>query len=259
MSAPPPDSDPDDRLDAVQKVCAVLRALTEHSPAALRDIAQTAELNKVTALRILGTLVTEGFVQRPVGGKTYALGPQAVAMSLAFRRSSDVLALARPALTEIALVSGDSVVLSLRAGAEAICVDRQTGDFPIQSNYLFLGTRRPLGIGAGATAILATLPEREIESLLLLLQPQLSRFPRLTLNLVRQQVAQTRRAGYCVVLNSIVDRMGGLGVPIRSPQGDAVASISVVALSERIETRLSLFAELLGAKAAEVERLIGTP
>ncbi len=248
--------DADDRLNAVQKVCAVLRALTEHAPGSLRDIAAAAELNKVTTLRILGTLVGEGFVKRPANSKAYELGPQAVAMGAAFRRSSNIMALARPALMEIALVSGDSVVLSLRAGAEAICVDRQTGDFPIQSNYLFPGTRRPLGIGAGATAILATLPAREIDGLLAQLPPRLAAFPRLTLDLVRQQVAEVQRAGYSTVLNSIVDRMGGLGVPIRSPQGDGVASISIVALSERIETRLPLLTKLLLAKAAEVERLL---
>lgn len=242
-------------LNAVQKACAVLRALTGRSPAALRDIAEAAGLHKVTTLRILGTLASEGFVRRPANSKLYDLGPEALAMSAASRRSVNVLDLARPALLQIARASGDSVVLSIRAGAEAICIDRQTGDFPIQSNYLHPGTRRPLGIGAGATAILAALPDREVESLLGLLTPGLADYPRLSIEFIRGQVAHVRNFGYAVVLDRIVERMGGVAVPIRSPQGDALGSISIVALSERIEGRLPSLAEVLLAKTTEIERL----
>jgi DNA-binding IclR family transcriptional regulator len=243
-------------LNAVQKVCAVLRALTSRSPAALRDIAEASGINKVTAFRILGTLASEGFVRRPANSRLYELGPEALAMSAALRRSVNLLDLARPALLQIAAASGDSVVLSLRSGAEAVCIDRQTGDFPIQSNYLYPGTRRPLGIGAGATAILAALPDPEMNGLLGLLAPSLAAYPRLTIGFVREQVAHVRRHGYAVVLDRIVERMGGVAVPIRAPQGDALGAISVVALSERISERLPSLAQLLLAKAAEIERLI---
>jgi DNA-binding IclR family transcriptional regulator len=243
-------------LNAVQKVCAVLRALADRSPAALRDITEATGLHKVTAFRILATLASEGFVRRPAHSKLYELGPEALAMSATLRRSVNVLDLARPALLQLARASGDSVVLSIRAGAEAICLDRQTGDFPIQSNYLHPGTRRPLGIGAGATAVLATLPDREVESLLGLLAPRLAEYPRLSIGFIRGQVAHVRRFGYAVVLDRIVERMGGIAVPIRSPEGEALGSISIVALSERIEGRLPSLAESLLAEAAGIERLI---
>lgn len=66
----------DGSLNATQKVCAVLRALASHAPAALRDLAEAAELNKVTTFRILGTLAREGFVGRPPGSQLYDLGPE---------------------------------------------------------------------------------------------------------------------------------------------------------------------------------------
>jgi DNA-binding IclR family transcriptional regulator len=51
-------------FNSVQKVCGILRVLGAGAPARLTDIAEAASMNKVTALRILETLIAEGFVQR---------------------------------------------------------------------------------------------------------------------------------------------------------------------------------------------------
>lgn len=253
----PDDPDPADvGLNATQKVCAVLRALASHSPAALRDVAGRSALNKVTAFRILGTLASEGFVRRAAGSRSYELGPEIAVLATALARRTDLRGAARSALLRLAAQSGDTAVLSLRVGTEAVCLDRQTGDFPIQSNYLYPGTRRPLGVGAGATAILAALPHAECEMVLGALPPKLAPFPRLSPELVQEQVQEARRQGHAVVLDRIVHRMGGIAVAISGPRGDVLGSFSVLALSERIEARVELLAQWLHEAARETERLI---
>lgn len=246
----------DGSLNATQKVCAVLRALASHAPAALRDLAKAAELNKVTTFRILGTLVREGFVGRPQGSQLYNLGPEIAVLANALASGVNLRAASRPALVRLAAQSGDTAVLSIRAGWEAVCLDRQTGDFPIQSNYLYPGTRRPLGVGAGATALLAALPPDEGDMLVELLAGKLGLFPRLSVAVVRDQVAHARRCGYAIVLNHIVDRMGGIAVAIRSPEGEALGAFSILALSERIESRVPQLTAFLHEAARETEQVI---
>jgi len=243
-------------LNATQKVCAVLRALAGRSPIALRDLAAATELNKVTVFRILGTLAGEGFVQRPPGSRSYELGPEIAVLAMSLGRRVNLQAAARLALLKLAAQSGDTAVLSIRAGTAAICIDRQTGNFPIQSNYLYPGTRRPLGIGAGATAILAALPLAEGELLIDLLAPKLQLYPRLPLAVVRDHARQARRCGYAVVLNQIVDKMGGIAVAIRLPDGGVLGSFSILALSERIETRVQPLVQWLQEAARDTEALI---
>ena len=51
--------------NAIQKVCAVLRALGGHAPLRLSELTVATGLNKVTALRILDTLIEEGFAVAP--------------------------------------------------------------------------------------------------------------------------------------------------------------------------------------------------
>ncbi len=53
-----------DKFNAIQKVCAILRVLAQNSPLRLTEIAEATSLNKATTLRILGSLIEEGFVSR---------------------------------------------------------------------------------------------------------------------------------------------------------------------------------------------------
>src|SRR6478752_6459505 len=76
-----------DKFNAIQKVCAVLRVLAQSSPLRLTEIADATSLNKATTLRILGSLIEEGFVSRVTGAKTYELGQEARVMAVGARRT----------------------------------------------------------------------------------------------------------------------------------------------------------------------------
>ena len=243
-------------LNATQKICAVLRALAGCAPAPLRDLAAAAGLNKVTTFRILGTLVQEGFARRPGGTQLYDLGPEVAVLATALAGRVNLRAAASVALARLAAQSGDTAVLSIRSGNEAVCIDRQTGDFPIQSNYLYPGTRRPLGVGAGAQALLAALPVGEADRLLDTLADKLPAFPRLGLADLIEQVRGARARGYAVVVDGIVEGMGGIAAAIRSPEGEPLGAFSILALSERIATRTDLLAEHLRAAVRDTERAL---
>src|SRR6266571_3377350 len=68
-------------------------------------------------------------------------------------------ALCRPALLRLSASLGDTIFLLVRSGFDAICLDRSEGPFPIRSFTGDIGGRVALGIGQGAMAILAHLPE----------------------------------------------------------------------------------------------------
>ena len=47
------------------------------------------------------------------------------------------------------------------SGCESVCLEPRPGTFPIRANYLDVGSRRPLGVGAGSLALLIALPPDE--------------------------------------------------------------------------------------------------
>ena len=237
-------------INSVQKSCRILRSLTEPRVNRLSEIAAQAGLNKVTTLRILEVLSREGFVRRDDKTKTYSLGNEVFILSAALRDRDDLRARARPSLVRLAAMSEDSVLLSVRSGGtEAVCVDREIGSFPIRANYLDIGSRRPLGIGAGAMALLAWQSEAEIEAILQFVEQRLAQYPKISMTWLKNEMARSRERGYTLILNVLVDRMGAVGVPIFGADGRPVAAISIAALSDRLSSRTEQLVDMLKREA----------
>jgi DNA-binding IclR family transcriptional regulator len=242
-------------INAVQKACRILRSLSNPDASRLSQIATVTALNKATALRILDILAREGFVEREEATKSWSLGAEAYLLGTAASRRHNLRERARPALVRLAAATSDTVLLSVRSGLEAVCIDREIGDYPIRANYLDIGSRRPLGVGAGSMALLAWLPEAEIEAVLGLIKPQLTAYPKINIKWLEREAEQSRARGYTMVLNQIIPRMGGLGVPVLGPDGRPVAALSIAALSERISPRLDEVVALMRKEA----QLIASP
>jgi DNA-binding IclR family transcriptional regulator len=236
---------------SVQKVCRILRALSVPEALRLADVAAATALNKATVLRLLESLADEGFVERDEDSKRYRLGEHAMLMGLASQGRDHLRDRARPWLMRLATLCGDTVLLSVRTGAEAVCVDREVGTYPIRANYLEVGSRRPLGVGAGSLALLAWLPAGEIDALLAESMPRIAgRYPRIDEALLRGKVAESRRQGFVVLLDVVVERMGGVAMPILGTDGRPVGALSIAALNERIVDRLDMLVSAL-REAAE--------
>jgi DNA-binding IclR family transcriptional regulator len=241
-------------INAVQKACRILRSLSNPDASRLSEIAMVTALNKATALRILDILAREGFVEREEGTKNWALGAEAYLLGTAASRRHKLRERARPALVRLAAETADTVLLSVRSGLEAVCIDREIGGYPIRANYVDIGSRRPLGVGAGSMALLAWLPDAEIDAVLTLIKPQLVVYPKINVKLLEREAEQSRARGYTVVLNQIIPRMGGIGVPVLGPDGRPIAALSIAALSERISPRLD---ELVAALRKEAQQIAG--
>ncbi|MES5484954.1 IclR family transcriptional regulator [Bradyrhizobium sp. INPA03-11B] len=251
---PQPEPGQPDKFNAIQKVCAILRVLAQRSPLRLTDIADTTSLNKATALRILNSLIEEGFVSRVAGAKTYELGQEARVMAVGARRSVDIAELAQPSLLRLSERSADTALLSVRSGVEALYLARSVGSHPLQPNYLQIGSRRPLGVGAGALALLVWLPDAEIEAVIEVIVPRLAKSPRITPKFLRERIAVARKAGHTVLLDAAFPGMGGVGVPVRDDAGEVVAALSIGAATDRIRRRESELADMLKKEAQVLAR-----
>lgn len=239
--------------NAAQKVCRILKMLSNPQAMRLSDIAAGSGVSTPTTSRILETLIAEGFVRRDAADKRYQLGDEALILGMAMQGRDHVRQRARACLVRLAARTGDTVLLSTRHGLESVCVDREFGDYPIRANYLEVGSRRPLGAGAGSLALLAWLPAAEAREVIRLLEPRMAaRYPALTPQRLRDEILQARRQGHVLLLDVVVEQMGAIAVPILGADGQAVAALSVAALSERIRTRQTMLAELLRQEASRL-------
>ncbi len=248
----PPDAAPPEAASSVAKACRILRVLGDLQQPRLTDIAQAADLDKATVLRLLEALTREGFVRRDEQAKLYSAGPELQQAGVTALARFDPRAIVRPSLLRLAGQFEDTALLSQPSGYESLCLDLVLGRYPIRANYLEAGSRRLLGVGAGSLALLAWLPEAEREAVLDIVADQLPRLasaPRLDRPLLQAMAAESRERGYVVLLDRVVERMGGIAAPIRGLDGRPVAALSIAALTDRITSREADLAKALQREA----------
>lgn len=245
----------DSTVKSVQRAAAIIRLLADEAMTGWRlsDIARAAGLGKTTTHRLLTALCEAGFAYQSPDTRRYFLGFEIVRLGHVATRY-DIAELARPALLRLARETGDTVFISVREGLDALCLDRQVGDFPIKTLTLDAGDRRPLGVGAGSLALLAFLPQEELREVIASNAPRLAAYPRFGPEELARLTAETRAQGYSFNDGRIVTAMCAVGVPVFDPRGRVIASISVAAIRERMGAeRVGWIVSLLNAEARRLQ------
>lgn len=152
---PPREStEAESNVRAVDRALAILQAFEEGDAALpLVEIGRRTGLHLTTALRLLGTLESHGFVQRSATGG-YALGPQLLVLGERFRRSLRLEDQVMPALDRLRSESRESAAFFVREGKQRRCLFRQESPQPVRT-VAQVGDVAPLGIGAYGRALVA--------------------------------------------------------------------------------------------------------
>jgi DNA-binding IclR family transcriptional regulator len=220
---------------SIERASHVLRIIASRNSAGMRlvDIAKQAKLERPTAHRILKCLTAEGLVSQSLEKRRYFLGHLIFELGLAASSSFNLRDICRPALARLAEKSGDTVFLSIRSGADAVCIDRVAGAFPIKTFTLDVGTRRPLGVGAGGLALMMNLPEPTQQEIISANALRLSAY-NLTVPIVMKLLRRCRDLGFALNDAQITKGSSSVGLPIRSRSEEPVLAISIGAISSRM-------------------------
>jgi len=221
---------------SIERAAHVLRIIASRNSSGLRlvDISKQAKLERPTAHRILKCLSVEGLVRQSPETRRYFLGHLIFELGLAASSSFNLRDICRPSLLRLAEKSGDTVFLSIRSGADSVCIDRVAGAFPIKTFTLDIGTRRPLGVGAGGLALLMTLPVQAQQDLVSANALRLPAYNNLTVPAVMKLLKRSRELGFALNDAQVTPGSTSLGLPVRSRSGEPVLAISIGAISSRM-------------------------
>jgi DNA-binding IclR family transcriptional regulator len=244
-------------VQSIERAAKILRCLGRDNPHGKRlvDVARDTGLNKVTARRILITLVKEGLVDQDVESGFFRLGLAITELAQSAINYQGIHGLAYPAMVRLAEMTGDTVYLSLRHGMEAICLERVEGSFPIKTLTLEAGDRRPLGVGAGSLALLAFLAPEDIEPILKVNMPQFGNYGQLQPEAVPRLVSLAQKQGYASNDGNVIPDMSAVAVPIHDIHGRPFASLSIAAITARLQgKRRKQVVSWLSQEAEEIEK-----
>jgi DNA-binding IclR family transcriptional regulator len=196
-------------------------------PAALRDIASRAGLSESYAFRLLQALEADGYLHH-LGRSGYRLGSRAVALAAVIGPRPAMTRLIYPIAVRLAAVSGEAVVVHLRAGdTRVLILGVPAPSGPVLDPAGVLGERSPLSAGASGRVILAHLADAELDDLKLRAAD-------------REKFAAIRERGYEMSFGENHPGMNGVSVPLVADGDDvgteatALGSMTIAGPAERL-------------------------
>lgn len=219
----------------VRRVATLIRVVGSAMPGGIgtSEIARGAGLSRPTTHRILTSLAAEGFVDRDSERGRWYLGPELFLMGTVAAERYEISTGTREAVRTLAALTAESAFFSVRRGDETVCLVREEGPFPIRSHVLFEGVRFPLGVASAGLAILAFLPDAEIDDYLAT-HDLASRYgsPH-TATSIRARITVTREAGYAVNPGLIVEGSWGMGAAVFDATGRPIGALSLTGIESR--------------------------
>ncbi len=243
----------------LERSVAILRLLATagRRGLALTVIAKATGLANSTIHRLLNQLVNERLAMQIEDSRQYAIGPLAYELGLAAAQQFDIRSSCRFVLESLAKEVGETVYLVLRSGDEAVCIDLVEGASPVRVVTLQVGSRRPLGLGAGGLAILAGLPIEDESRLLHVVSPRIELEWGFQETLLKQSLEETRRNGYSTVRNRINPGVTAIGFAFRDSLGQVLGAISIAATNARMkDDRFYLLSDQLKKASLEIEQAL---
>jgi DNA-binding IclR family transcriptional regulator len=181
-------------IQVIQRASAILDALREaQSSLSLGQLARETGLARSTVQRIVEALQDVGWVTPPWPNGGVLLGPRLTELAAAGGRPAQ-LAILHPHLERLSAGLNETVDLSIRSLDRALFVDQVTAPQRLRA-VSAVGETFPLHSSANGKAMLATLPDPLIESLIGTSFPALTDRTITTIPALLEQVAEIRATG----------------------------------------------------------------
>jgi len=214
-----------EHVPAVDQAARILFALGRNlrGQATLTEICGEVGISKSKGLAILNTLRGAGLVVKSDRAKAYGLGPRLLTLSRALLDHTDLAHEAAPYLDELAASTGCTALLGIVSGDRLFVIARREARASM-GIAVHVGNRFPLTLGAHGKAILAALPEEELECVLaggsLYVWGEPSK-DSVDISALRAEIEECRRVGYAHDLSVTQAGIGAVSAVLMDEYSEA--------------------------------------
>lgn len=224
-------------VDRAIDVLEVLGQAGEELP--LKEIAGKTGLNVSTCHHLLATLVNRGYVGRSRLGRLYFIGGKISELSRRRPGRFSLVELAMPELRRLNQETGETVDLSVLQGHQLVSLARLESSHPVGVGSPTMGVSMAAHATAGGKAILAWLPESEIDKVLT--KTGLRGFTDNTITDTQALMAELRKIrvnGYASDYEEFQLGVRCIGSSVRDYNGAVIAAVSCSMPEMRVTTEL---------------------
>jgi DNA-binding IclR family transcriptional regulator len=221
---------------AIARATELLRVVArlQRRGATLGAVTRELGLSRSTTYRMLTRLAEDRLLSYDAENSRYWIGQLAWELGLAAAGPNALVAAWRPRLERIGRATGLTAYLVARSDTEVFCLGQVEGSSVVRAVAVVKGQRLPLGVGAGSLALLAALPDAEVESILAANARKLASYGGLSAELLRERIARTRKTGFAYSKNSVAPGVVGIGLVASDPGDLTQLAVSVSMVAEDV-------------------------
>jgi DNA-binding IclR family transcriptional regulator len=191
----------------------------------LDQIARKAGLSKTTAFRILKTLEKHEIFKYSETEETYSLGLKLMELGGMVYSSLSIRKVASPYLDGLAHSLKATILLGIIKDDHLLYIDKRESESIIRVSS-YIGLKRPPYYGMLGMTLVADMPDEQRKKLLQLYPPgKITDKTVVDVRELMRRFDQTKKSGYYIEREEVIDGVRGIGVPIRDFSGNVVAAL----------------------------------
>jgi IclR family transcriptional regulator, KDG regulon repressor len=235
-------------LSSVARAMLLLEDVGLAGTRSLSELVERSKLPKSTLMRLLGSLIELGFLQRTRHGQ-YAVSLKMWRIGCGAVEQHSVREAVVPALQRIVKHTGETALCAAYEAGYSVYIEKIEGSHPIRA-YASVGGRSPAYASASGKALLAWRPAAEIETV----AARAERLTSATLlgPAVVEECAAIRAAGFSVNRGEWCEGVWGIAAPVFGRSHMVIAAVGCSGPRERIEPQIAAWSGEIRATAREL-------
>jgi len=214
---------------SLQKALRILVHLGQNGPElGVTQLASALNLDKATVHRLLTAMEKFGMIERNADNERYRLGLKLHELGARAVESRTLQTEAHRFLLEMSRRSQETVSLAVPGAGGIVCLDRVNSPHTVITVRTSVGAHFPAHCTAVGKAVLAFLPDREINAILL--RNGLPRFTPATFTRasdLKENLSQVRQRGYALDNQELERGLSGVAAPVLLAENRVLAAVGI--------------------------------
>lgn len=219
----------------------------------ISEIEKELEYPKSTIFRILNTLINADYIEQDPDTHRYSLGRQFFRLGSIFQSQLDLRNVSLPIMKRLAKKTSETIELNIIDETSRFCIEKIDSPLAVR-NFVQIGDRHPLHLGASGKVLLAFLNKEKQEQLL----SKLSEDYPFKIKDVSKDLQNVYLSGYSFTKGERVLGSFAVAAPIFDEHGELMGSLTLAGPIQRLsEERENELIRLLTNSAKEISEYFG--
>jgi IclR family acetate operon transcriptional repressor len=244
-------------MSSAVKVLRLCEALAVRQPVGVRELARVVGEPRSSAQRALDTLEAAGWAVRTEAGE-WCLSTRPIALAARAGASGALLELSGPPLARLQAATDESVRLWARDGHRVTIVRSLESTQAVRYVGPPPGTTLPLHASAAGKAMLAALPDDEVDALLVDPLDALTPQTIVDTDELRRHLEEIRVLGYATTQHEVRKDVGGVAAAVLDSTAMPIGALSVTLPMHRLTDEIvDRYGTLVVVEAQQLTATLG--